>query len=81
VLRFQETAALGAALMAGVGAGVYESEAAAVAAAVGARAVDRVEPDPSRAGTYDRLYRTYREAYTRTRGLMHDLAGCPVQQG
>ncbi len=75
VLRCQETAALGAALMAGVGAGVYASEAAAVAAAVGTCAVDRVEPDPSRAGVYDRLYRVYREAYGRTRGLMHDLAG------
>jgi xylulokinase len=75
VLRFQETAALGAALVAGVGAGVYGSEAAAVEAAVGAQAVDRVEPDPSRAGVYDRLYRAYREAYARTRGLMHDLAG------
>ena len=74
VLRFQETAALGAALAAGVGAGVYGSEAAAVAAAVGVRAVDRVEPDPSRAGVYDRLYRVYRESYARTRGLMHDLA-------
>lgn len=75
VLRFQETAALGAALMAGVGARVYGSEAAAVAAAVGERAVDRVEPDASRAGVYDRLYRTYREAYARTRELMHGLAG------
>jgi len=74
VLRFQETAALGAALMAGIGAGVYDSEAAAVAAAVGTRAVDRVEPDPSRAGVYDRLYHVYRESYARTRGLMHDLA-------
>ena len=74
VLRCHETAALGAALMAGVGAGVYASEAAAVAAAVGTCAADRVEPDPSRAGVYDRLYRVYREAYARTRGLMHDLA-------
>ena len=87
VLRFQETAALGAALMAGVGAGVYDSEAAAVAAAIGTRAVDRVEPDPSRAAVYDRLYRAYREAYLRTRArdarprLSHldqrVLPGCP----
>jgi xylulokinase len=75
VLRFQETAALGAALMAGIGARVYGSEAAAVAAAAGARAVDRVEPDPSQAAVYDRLFRTYRDAYARTRDLMHGLAG------
>ena len=73
VLRFQETAALGAAAMAGVGAGVYESAAAAVEAVRGGQERDRVEPDPGRAAGYDRLYRVYRDAYERNRDLMHAL--------
>ncbi len=74
VLRFQETAALGAALMAGIGAGVYGSLSAAADAVGGIQATDRVEPDRGRAAAYDRLYRVYREAYGRTRELMHELA-------
>lgn len=73
VLRFQETAALGAALMAGVGSGVYGSAAAAIEAVDRARGSDRIEPDPRRAAAYDRLYRAYRDAYERTRDLVHAL--------
>jgi sugar (pentulose or hexulose) kinase len=61
--------------MAGVGAGVYASEADAVATAVGDREVERFEPDPARAAGYDRLYQVFRESYARTAGLAHDLAG------
>jgi sugar (pentulose or hexulose) kinase len=74
VLRFQETAALGAAAMAGVGAGVYDSAAAAVDALRGGQERDRIDPDPDRAAAYDRLYRVYRDAYERTRDLMHTLS-------
>jgi xylulokinase len=74
VLRFQETAALGAAVMAGIGAGLYRSPEAAAHAVRSAQESDRVDPDPAAAWGYDRLYRIYRDAYERTRDLMHALA-------
>jgi xylulokinase len=73
VLRFQETAALGAALMGGVGAGVYGSAETALEAVGRDAASDRIEPDPRQAAAYDRRYRVYREAYERTRELMYEL--------
>lgn len=75
VLRFQETAALGAALMAGIGSGVYGSESDAVEAVAGVRTTERIEPDRDRAAAYERLYRVYREAYGRTRELGYLLGG------
>jgi xylulokinase len=55
VLDLKESVALGAALLAGVAAGVYPDEAAAVA---GLRHAERVvTPDPARAAFYDRCYR------------------------
>ncbi len=73
VLRFQETAALGAAVMAGIGAGVHPSAEAAVETVRRSQQRDRVEPDPQRSRAYDRLYRVYRDCYERTRDLMHAL--------
>ena len=37
------------------------------------RITDRVEPDPSRMGVYDDLYRLYRRLYRSTRSVVHDL--------
>jgi xylulokinase len=55
VLDLKESVALGAALLAGVAAGVYPDEAVAVA---GLRHAERVvTPDPARAAFYDRCYR------------------------
>jgi xylulokinase len=34
----------------------------------------REEPEPGRAGLYERLYRIYRELYPATREQMHALA-------
>ena len=53
-----DSTAAGAALLAGIGAGVYRDAAEAVAA--GYRPEGRWEPDPSRRELYDDLYERYR---------------------
>lgn len=78
VLRFEETAALGAAAMAGVGSGVYASAQEAVGVVRRAQQRDRIEPDADRCRAYDRLFRVYCDAYERTRDLMHTLAEDPA---
>ena len=64
---------MGAAVMAGIGAGVHPSAEAAVETVRRSQQRDRVEPDPQRSRAYDRLYRVYRDCYERTRDLMHAL--------
>jgi xylulokinase len=55
VLDLKESVALGAALLAGLAAGVYPDDSVAVA---GLRHAERVvKPDPARAAFYDRCYR------------------------
>jgi xylulokinase len=73
VLEFQETGTLGAALLAGVGCGVFGSfeEAARVPGEIGGMRV--VEPDPARAALYDELFELYSEVYPGTRAIMHGL--------
>ena len=73
VLTFQETGTLGAALMAGVGGGIYGSleEAAGVADQV--ISAELIVPDPALAGLYDELFGLYAELYPRTDNLMHKL--------
>ncbi len=66
-----EGAAFGAALLAGVGCGVYGSVVSACDATVAV--VDRISPDPSRVARYDSLYQTYRNLYPALRPMMHDL--------
>ena len=61
-----EGPALGAALMAGVGAGIYGSLGEACAATVGIR--ERIEPSPARTATYDRVYELYRDLYPALKG-------------
>jgi xylulokinase len=73
VLRFQETGALGAALMAGAGAGVYDSFEGAAYATAGIAAA-KIEPDPARAGLYDELFALYSRLYPQTKDVMHRLA-------
>ncbi|MCG3209004.1 MAG: Xylulose kinase [Anaerolineae bacterium] len=61
VPRVTEAACLGAALLAGVGAGVYPDFATAVARTVAfAR---RVEPHPGQSAAYDRRFSVYRRLY------------------
>jgi xylulokinase len=75
VLEFQETGALGAALLAGLGIGVYETfeEATDVAQRVSGGVT--VTPDPAHAAIYDELFELYTQAYPETKALAHALAG------
>ncbi len=74
VLGFQETGALGGALLAGLGAGLYASfeEAVTVARSVGGTRT--VEPDPMVAGLYDELFNLYERLYPQTQQIAHGLA-------
>ena len=70
-LRTAEQSALGAALLAAVGVGLFPNLPAACAAAVGYEAP--VLPDPARTDLYDRLYAHYRGFYPKVRDDMHAL--------
>ena len=74
VLEFQETSALGAALLAGLGTGVYTSFDEAAAVARSANSARVVEPDEARAAQYDELYQVFTELYPATKPLAHRLA-------
>ncbi|HMQ29364.1 MAG TPA: xylulokinase [Chloroflexaceae bacterium] len=72
-LAAEEGPAYGAALLAGVGAGVFADVAEAVAG--GVRVTGATEPDAGRARAYDELYATYRGVYPALRETMHALGG------
>lgn len=67
-----EQAGVGAALLAGVGAGVYPDLAAACRQIVQVGPI--TEPDPSRQAIYDDLYARFLGLYPRLRDDMHGLA-------
>ncbi|HEU4847496.1 MAG TPA: xylulokinase [Rubrobacteraceae bacterium] len=67
-----EGPAYGAALLAGVAAGVY-SDVEAACSTVRLRG-EVTEPDPERTRIYDQLYEVYRSIYPATREAMHRLA-------
>lgn len=67
-----EQAGVGAALLAGVGAGLYPSVEAACAAVV--RYGPLTEPDAKRHGRYNALYQQFTELYPRLRDDFHRLA-------
>ena len=54
-----DSTAAGAAMLAGLGAGIYRDAAEAVAA--GYRPAGRAEPDPAHRALYDDLYARYTE--------------------
>lgn len=64
-------ASFGAALIAGVGSGVFPDERSAAQATV--RIVDRHEPAPTRRGVYDDLYGIYRDAARQLVDVHHRL--------
>ncbi len=64
-------ASFGAALVAGLGAGLYDGPEAAVAQAV--RLAEPVLPDPERGALYDRLFALYRDAQVALAPLNHRL--------
>jgi FGGY-family pentulose kinase len=70
--REKETMALGAAIWAGLGAGLFKSYEEAIARMVH---IERaVAPNPERYAIYDRLYREYVTLYPAARPVMHNLA-------
>ena len=64
-------ASFGAALLAGVGVGLYPDVVSAVSRTVGV--VARHEPDPARALFYDRGFAIYKDAQARLASINHDL--------
>ncbi len=65
--------ALGAAILAGVGAGVYETVAQGCQVAVQAGPTQR--PDPEDAAAYEPYYQLYRTVYPALKDIYHTLAG------
>jgi len=70
--RDKETMALGAAIWAGLGAGLFPAYADAIAQMVHIEGT--VAPDPLRRDVYDALYRQYVDLYPAVRPTMHGLA-------
>ena len=64
-------ASFGAALLAGVGAGVFADEVAAAGACV--RIAERHEPDPARGATYADMFGIYKDAQSRLVDINHRL--------
>jgi xylulokinase len=71
VPRVTEAACLGAALLAGAGAGTYPDLATAVARTV--RLDRRVEPRPGSAAAYEARYRLYQQTYPTLIGLQRQI--------
>lgn len=69
-----EAAATGAAMLAGVGVGLYADAADAIAHTVRWRETV-VAPDPANVEMYDRCYEQFRALYPALRATMHTLAG------
>lgn len=70
-LAADEGPAFGAALLAGVGAGLFKSVPQACQSAV--RTEERLEPRPQATRVYDELYRRYRNLYPLLRDTFHTL--------
>jgi xylulokinase len=71
-LRESEGSAYGAALLAGVGGGIYRSVEEAAKEAIQIR--ESVLPDRKNMQRYDQLYQVYRKLYPAVRELAHQLA-------
>jgi len=67
IVAAEEGAAFGAAILAGVGAGNWQSVDEACAAVV--RVTEEVQPDPQRAAILDRSYQRFRKIYPALRSL------------
>ena len=72
LVNVTEGAAYGAALLAGVGAGLFPTVDEAVAQTV--RVTERTVPDPDRVELYRRLYPVYRSLYPSLRAAFRELA-------
>lgn len=76
-LRAEEGPAYGAALLAGVGAGVFDSVVSAANRSVAV--VSSTMPNPQTAAIYDRVYSVYTQCYPAMKAVMHDLGA--IAQG
>lgn len=74
VLEFQETSSLGAALLAGLGAGLYPSFEAAAAVAWAGNHARLVEPSAANAPRYNELFGLFQQLYPATRPIAHALS-------
>jgi xylulokinase len=74
ILDFQETGTLGAALLAGLGAGVYSSFDEAVGVARSVTSVAVVTPRPEMTRAYAETVELYGRVYRETAGIAHGLA-------
>ncbi len=73
VINVDEGPAYGAALLAGVGAGVYDSVQAACESAISV--VDTCEPDPEAHRLYEDYHAVYRLLYSQLEGCFDEVAG------
>jgi xylulokinase len=71
-INTSEGSALGAAILAAVGAGAYADVPAACRAMV--RRVETIQPDADGAATYEALYPSFRAVYPALRSTFHSLA-------
>src|SRR5512139_2603389 len=71
LVNVTEGAAFGAALLAGVGAGIFNSVDEAVAATI--KITDRTAPMAANAAKYERLYPSYRALYPALKETFHSL--------
>jgi xylulokinase len=71
IVEAEEGAAYGAALLAGVGSGIWPSVDAACGAVV--RVADRVSPEPSNSGLLDKQYQAFRLLYPALRSVTERL--------
>ena len=74
VLEFQETSSLGAALLGGLGAGLYGSFEETVEVARGANSARVVAPEPARTAQYAEQLDVFTALYPATKALAHRLA-------
>jgi xylulokinase len=72
-LRTSEGSALGAALLAGVGAKIYASLEESAQQAIQVK--EFMSPNPDHVAVYDRQYQVYRQLYPAVREFSHTLAG------
>jgi xylulokinase len=79
-LRVSESTSLGAAILGGLGAGVFASIGEAVGAMV--RVADRIEPNAAHHRDYEELYRAYAQAYhgLAAQGAFDTLAGLQMRR-
>lgn len=74
VLDFQESSSLGAALLGGIGSGVYRSFEEAGQIARSNSGVSRIDPDPTMKDRYDEIFALYKRLYPQTLEIVHSLA-------